>query len=226
MRGALVVFEGVEGAGKTTQLARLADRLGARGVPVRRFREPGGTALGDAIRALLLDPAREMRPRTEALLFMASRAELIEREVRPAVQGGTVVLLDRFFLATYAYQIHGRGLDEREVRAANAIATGGVVPDLTVLLRVDPAVGFARVDGRNGGAARDRIERAGDGFHRRVAEAFDQFESPGWQRAHPEVGPIAVVDGGGDADAVHAAVCAAVARALPDLAGAVAAPVG
>ena len=137
--GRLVVLEGVEGAGKSTQLARLADRLRTAGTDVRTWREPGGTPVGDRIRAILLDPEASMDPRTEALMFMASRAQLVATEVRPALAAGAVVLLDRFFLSTYAYQVGGRGLPESDVRAANAAATAGLVPDLTVLLKIGRA---------------------------------------------------------------------------------------
>ena len=130
-RGRLIVFEGVEGAGKSTQLERLGGHLARAGVSHREFREPGGTALGDSIRQLLLDPLSTVSARAEALLFMASRAELVSRELRPALESGTIVLLDRFFLSTYAYQIAGRGLAESDVRSANMMATDGLVPDLT-----------------------------------------------------------------------------------------------
>src|ERR1700742_3601375 len=133
-RGLLIVLEGPEGAGKTTQLRLLAEWLGARGEDVVAVREPGGTVVGNEIRRLLLDPASDIVPRSEALLFMASRAQLVEREIRPAIANGSLVLLDRYFLATYAYQGMGRGISESLLRAANAMATDGLVPDLTLLL--------------------------------------------------------------------------------------------
>ena len=147
-RGKLIVFEGAEGAGKTTQIRLIADRLTAAGIPVIAVREPGGTPVGDAIREIVLESDHHMNDAAEALLFMASRAELIGREVLPALAKGSVVLLDRFFLSTYAYQIVGRGLPEEEVRAANRLATGGLVPDLTLLLDVAPAEGLGRADAR------------------------------------------------------------------------------
>ncbi len=212
--GTLIVFEGVEGAGKTTQLLRLAARLAAAGVPCDTFREPGGTALGDEIRRLLLDPARELTARAEALLFMASRAELVERRLKPALAAGRLVLLDRFFLSTYAYQIHGRGLDEREVRAANLTATAGVVPHLTLLLRFGAEEGVARALQRS---APDRMEQAGAAFHARVAEAFARFEHPLWQQAHPETGPILPIEADGTADEVEQRIVRALAEAVPAL---------
>src|SRR3954470_15751462 len=121
-RGGLIVFEGPEGAGKSTQLRLLADWLGQRGHYVVPVREPGGTIVGDQIRRVLLDPASDIVPRTEALLFMASRAHPVEREERPALASGATVLVDRFFLSTYAYQGVGRGLPEEELRVANKMA--------------------------------------------------------------------------------------------------------
>jgi dTMP kinase len=195
--GRLIALEGPEGVGKTTQLRRLAEHLDRAGVPVLTLREPGGTPLGDAIRELLLDPSREIAPAAEALLFMASRAELLAREVRPALARGTVVLLDRFFLSTYAYQVAGRGLPEADVRAANQLAVGGLVPDLTLLL--DSPHGQERVSRR---PVQDRMERSGGEFHERVQEAFLRFADQGWQRAHPECGPVVLVDATGSVDDV------------------------
>lgn len=213
-RGTLIVFEGVEGAGKTTQLLRVATRLAAAGVPFDKFREPGGTPLGDEIRRLLLEPDRELTPRAEALLFMASRAELVERQLKPALEAGRVVLLDRFFLSTYAYQIHGRGLDEREVRAANLTATAGLVPDLTILLRFSAVAGVARAQQRG---VLDRMESAGAAFHARVADAFAAFEGSAWQQSHPECGPILPVDADGSADDVESRILTVLSEAIPAL---------
>lgn len=190
-RGALVVFEGGEGAGKSTQLQRLVARLVAAGVPHRVFREPGGTPAGDRIRDLLLHTDGPLAPSTEAALFIASRAELVATEVRPALARGEHVLLDRFLLSTYAYQVHGRGLPEADVRAANHLATGGLVPDLTLLLTLSVDEGLRRVDARGAG---DRMERADRGFHERVAAAFERFATPAWQASHPECGPIVAVN--------------------------------
>jgi len=212
--GRLVVFEGVEGAGKSTQLDRLAARLGRAGTPCRRFREPGGTPVGDRIRGILLDPGGSLDARTEALLFMASRAELVATVVRPALAAGDVVLLDRFFLSTYAYQIDGRGLPEADVRAANAAATGGLVPDVTLLLALPADEGLARAQQRG---PSDRMERSGDAFHARVEAAFTRFATPAWQAAHPEAGPIVPVDAGGTPSDVEQRVVAALGRHSSDL---------
>jgi dTMP kinase len=215
MAGRLIVFEGVEGAGKSTQLRRLADRLARAGLIVRTYREPGGTPAGNRIREVLLDPARTLDARTEALLFMASRAELVAGELRPALEAGHTVLLDRFFLSTYAYQVGGRGLSEPDVVAANRIATGGLVPDLTVLLAMSSDAGMARAEGR--GPA-DRMERLGAAFHRRVEEAFARYATPEWQAAHPEVGPVMCVDAAGTPEDVERRVADAVSARLADVA--------
>ncbi len=192
VRGLLIVFEGAEGAGKSTQLRRLADCLGAAGRNVVAVREPGGTVVGDEIRRILLDPEGDIVPRAEALLFMASRAQLVEREIRPALDEGALVLVDRFFLSTYAYQGVGRGLPEDALRQANTMATDGLVPDLTLLLTIPVERGMARVGARDRGL--DRIENVELSFHERVARAFETFATPRWQAAHPECGPIALVD--------------------------------
>jgi dTMP kinase len=202
-RGLLVVFEGAEGAGKSTQLRLLAEWLGARGNDVLAVREPGGTIVGDEIRRVLLDPESDIVPRAEALLFMASRAQLVEREVRPALDAGTVVLVDRFFLSTYAYQGAGRGLSEDDLRTANAIATNGLVPDVTLLLTIPVSEGLSRAMQRG---EHDRMERAELAFHERVAHAFERFATPEWQREHPECGPIVLIGGGGTEGAVFARV--------------------
>ena len=215
-QGLLVALEGPEGAGKTTQHRRLAEWLGQRGVPYLGLHEPGGTAIGAELRRLLLHSSGEITDRAEALLFMASRAELVEREIRPALSAGQVVLLDRFFLSTYAYQIAGRGLDEMQVRKANELATGGLVPDLTVLIRVPAEVGLARATKRS---HHDRIERSGDRFHERVVEAFDHFTSEAWQRGHPETGPIVAVEGGGSTDEVFTRVASILALRWPETFG-------
>jgi dTMP kinase len=211
--GKLIVLEGAEGVGKTTQLRRLAETLTARGIPFLGVREPGGTAIGNQIRRLLLEPGPGFSPRTEALLFMASRAELVERDIVPAIVRGDVVLADRFFLSTYAYQIAGRGLPEGEVTAANRFATGALVPDLTILLRLSVAAALARTDSRG---ARDRIEAADDAFHHRVAAAFDRFADPVWQSRHPESGPVIAVDAAGSVDEVAAAIYAVLEQRWPE----------
>lgn len=211
--GRLIVLEGPEGAGKSTQLRRLAAWLDERGVDVAVVREPGGTPLGDAVRGLLLDGAVEVSERAEALLFMASRAQAVDRVLEPALAAGRFVIVDRFFLSTYAYQIAGRGLPEAEVRTANRLATGGLVPDVTLLLSIAPEVGMQRASRRGDP---DRMERAGADFHRRVARAFAEYASPAWQREHAECGPIVAIDATGDEGAVFARLLEALARRWPE----------
>jgi len=216
-RGRLVVLEGAEGAGKTTQIRLLAERLTTAGIPCIAVREPGGTPVGDDIREILLHPEQEITAATEALLFMASRAELIAREILPSFVEGRVVLMDRFFLSTYAYQIFGRGLPEEEIRAANRLATGGLVPDMTLLIDVPLAEGLGRADARG---ARDRMERADDDFHTRVGNAFRRFADPKWQHSHPECGPIKLIDGTGDEKTVHRRIVTHLVSAFPQPFGA------
>lgn len=211
-RGKLVVFEGTEGSGKSTQLRLLSDRLSAAGIPVVPLREPGGTPVGDTIREILLNPNGEVTPAAEALLFMASRAELVRREVQPALKRGDVVLMDRFFLSTYAYQIAGRGLAEADVRAANCLATSGIVPDLTIVLDFPSADGMSRAAMRG---IHDRIESSGDDLHQRVERAFAEAGKREWQEDHPECGPIVKVDGRGSREEVFGRVLLALLQAMP-----------
>ena len=213
-RGALVVFEGAEGVGKTTQVRRVAEWIASVGVPCVALREPGGTSLGERVREVLLDAASDPVPEAEALLFMACRAQIVATRVKPALESGAIVLLDRFFLSTYAYQVAGRGLEESRVREANALATDGLVPDLTVLLELPVEEGMARADQRG---ARDRMEQAGDAFHARVARAFDGFASDAWQIAHPEAGTIVRVSASGTADDVFARLQNTLVRVVPSL---------
>ncbi len=211
-RGWLVVFEGGEGVGKSTQLALTAERLAAAGVPHRVCREPGGTPLGDRVRELLLHADVAVVPAAEAALFAASRAQLVAEVLRPALAAGEIVLLDRFLLSTYAYQVGGRGLPEGPVREANRLATAGIVPDLTLVLTLGAGAGLARATTR--GPA-DRIERADAGFHARVADACRAFTDAAWQTAHPECGPIVAIDGDGPVVAVQARIAERLAAAIP-----------
>lgn len=213
MPGRLIVFEGVEGAGKSTQIRRLSEWLGDRGETVLLLREPGGTALGDQIRRMVLDDvSAQITPEAEALLFMSSRAQLVSSVMQPALARGDTVLLDRFFLSTYAYQGAGRRLPLDRLRGANALATGGLIPDLTILLRLDPSAGLDRAAKRGG---HDRIEGAQDDFHQRVAAAFAEFAEPAWQATHPECGHIVAVDGEGSPDEVFARVRDAIIERWP-----------
>lgn len=164
--GLFLVFEGVEGAGKSTQVRRLAAWCEEHGVPVLVTREPGGTAVGEEIRRALLDGG-DVPPRSELLLYLAARAALVETVIRPALRDGRVVIADRYELSTLAYQGFGRDLGLEEVRALNAFATRGLAPDLTLLLALDPAEGRARRR-----SPRDRLEREAGEFHDRVAAAY------------------------------------------------------
>lgn len=170
MPGLFVTFEGGEGTGKSTQIARLAERLRARGVEPVITREPGGTPLAEGIRALLLDVGRAPGPLAEAFLMEAARADLVAQVIRPALDAGRVVLCDRYDDSTLAYQGAGRGLDVAMLREWNRAATGGLVPDLTLLFDLDPATGLERRAGAAG--APNRLDREPREFHARVREGF------------------------------------------------------
>lgn len=172
MRGRLITIEGVDGAGKTTLAAALRDVLG-RDRPVTLLREPGGVVLSEHIRELVRDPRLRCDPRAEALLYAAARAQLVDEQVRPSLAAGSWVLLDRFVDSSLAYQGAGRGLGVRRIADLNAFATGGLEPDLTLLLRVDPAIGRARVRARR--AASDRLEREPESFFAAIAAAYDEL---------------------------------------------------
>lgn len=170
-RGLFLVFEGVEGAGKSTQARLLAEWLAARRIPHRLSREPGGTPLGESVRGVLLDARGPgMNPRSELLLMLAARAAFVRELVEPALAHGEVMISDRFDLSSLAYQGVGRGLGVEEVDRLNRFATGGLAPDLTIVLDVPAAVGRARQ--ASGGKAKDRIEAEGAAFHEGVAEAY------------------------------------------------------
>ena len=177
----LITVEGIDGAGKSTLVAGLAGAL-SRHDPVV-LREPGGVELAERLRALVKDPALTVGARAEALVYAAARAQLVEQELRPLLEAGRIVLLDRFVDSSLAYQGAGRGLGVEEVRRLNAFATGGLAPDRTLLLRLDPAVGRERIAGREA----DRLEQAGEAFFAAVARAYDELAA-----AEPE--RIAVID--------------------------------
>ncbi|MBZ9753293.1 dTMP kinase [Deinococcus sp. HMF7604] len=167
--GFFLSFEGPEGAGKSTQLARLTRRLTAAGRAHTVTREPGGTPLGTRVREVLLDPALSMDPLPEFLLYSASRAQLVAQVVRPALARAEVVVCDRYADSSLAYQGAGRGLPAPLLASITAAATGGLTPDLTVLLDLDPALGLARAARRG---QPDRLEQADLGFHQRVRGGF------------------------------------------------------
>ena len=170
MTGLFVTFEGGEGSGKSTQLARLAARLRARGLEPVLTREPGGTPLAEGIRELLLDPARRPGAMSEALLMEAARADVVEHVIRPALAAGRVVLCDRYDDSTLAYQGGGRGLDAGLLEVLNRAATGGLVPDLTLLYDVPPALGLERRERAAGDT--NRLDREPAEFHARVRRRY------------------------------------------------------
>lgn len=170
MPGTFVTFEGGEGSGKSTQIAALAARLRAHGIDPLVTREPGGTPLAEGIRALLLDPDRRPVPLAEAFLMQASRAELVETVLRPALAAGRVVLCDRYDDSTLAYQGAGRGLDAEMLAGWNRAATGNLKPDLTLLFDLSPEAGLARRQRAEG--ATNRLDREPTEFHARVRARY------------------------------------------------------
>ena len=173
-QGTFITFEGVEGSGKTTQVERLADRLRQAGRAVVTTREPGGTPISDRIRAVVLDRTTvEIHPHSEALLMCAARAQLVHEVIRPALAAGHVVICDRYSDSTFAYQGYARGQDLATLRSINAFATGGLVPDLTILLDLSAEAGLARRFGSGGVATpTNRMDRLDLAFHRRVAAGY------------------------------------------------------
>ncbi len=164
-----ISFEGIEGSGKTSLIAALAAELRATGADVLVTREPGGTAFGDAVRAIFIDPANRIDALAEAFLMNASRAQLVAEFIAPALKTGSVILCDRFFDATVAYQGYGRGLDIEMLIRLSLVATQSIAPDITFLLDIDAATSRERV--RKRGCA-DRLEREDDDFHERVREGY------------------------------------------------------
>lgn len=171
-RGIFITFEGPEGSGKSTQIRLLTERLHHSGIQTLLTREPGGTHTGEAIRNLLQHDSSdaEMAHRTEVLLFCASRAQIVEQVIQPALEQGTWVLCDRFTDSTLAYQGYGRGFAVEELRALNRFATGGLTPDLTLLLDIPVDESFRRIHART--AEIDRIERAERVFHERLRAGY------------------------------------------------------
>jgi dTMP kinase len=197
VRGRLITIEGLDGAGKTTLCSGLAAAL----PDARLLREPGGVELAERIRELVKDPALEVDARAEALLYAAARAQLVASLVRPLLDDGRLVLLDRFVDSSLAYQGAGRGLGVTEVRAINDFGTGGLVPDRTLLLRLDPAAGRARQAGR--GEAPDRLELEDERFFEAIARSYDEL-------AAAEPGRFRVLDASQPPEAVLAAALEAI----------------
>jgi dTMP kinase len=192
MPGFFLVLEGPEGAGKSTLGAALARRMREIGVEPVLVREPGGTPAAEHVRQAFLDPASRFEPVSELLFVTAARANLIHEVIRPALQAGRVVLSDRFDLSTAAYQGAGRGLDPAVVELVNRCATGGLMPDLTLVLDVPPAVGRARQSAA--GKAKDRMEQEDAAFHERVAAAYLGAAGPGIFHLDGTQPPAAVLE--------------------------------
>ncbi len=211
VRGLFLTLDGPDGGGKTTQAAALAAWFRARGFDVVTCRDPGGTPLGDRLRNLLLD--RETVPltlRAEMLLYMASRAQLVEDVIRPALEAGRVVVSDRFLLANIVYQGYAGGLPVDEVGRVGQLATGGLLPDLTLLLDVPTALARARV-----GRSRDRMEDRPESYHAEVREGFLRAAREG--RDHPcpyYPAPLVVIDASADPEVVAGRIQSEVERAL------------
>ncbi|HET8640095.1 MAG TPA: dTMP kinase [Solirubrobacterales bacterium] len=199
-----VSLEGVDGSGKSTQARLLADALGPETLLIR---EPGGTDAAERVRDLLADPALEVDPLAELLLFCAARADLTARVIRPALEAGRTVVSDRFADSSVAYQGAARGLGVGEVISLSDAATEGLWPDLTVLLRVDPEVGLGRAAGE------DRFESEGLELQRTVAAAYEEIAKIASDR-------MVVVDGSGEVQEVHERVMAVVADRIDDGSGA------
>ena len=185
-RGKFITFEGGEGGGKTTQIRRLKEALAREGVETVLTREPGGTWLSEEIRRLIKDQAMDAPcDRSELLLFLAARAQLVRNVIRPALEAGQWVLSDRFSDSTLAYQGYGRGLPLDDLRRMNDFACEGLKPDLTLLLDVDPEVSRMRMRSREAATATtaDRIERAGEAFHARLRAGFAELAKAEPERA-------------------------------------------
>jgi dTMP kinase len=210
-RGRFIVLEGGEGAGKSTQAALLPAWLTAAGVRHRVAREPGGTPVGEAVRSVVLGRTDlDMPPESELFLILAARAAFVRDVVRPALEAGEVVVADRFALSTLAYQGYGRGLNLADVRHAVTLATGGLEPDLYVVLDVPVSLGAERQ--RHGGKRPDRIEGEGDAFLRRVRNGYLELAE---REAH-----VRVLSGEGAPEEVHARIRRLLASEMPEAFGA------
>jgi len=207
-RGFFVTFEGGEGAGKSTQITRLADKLRAKAFDVVVTREPGGSPGAEAVRHVLLSGAAEpFGPAMEAVLFAAARSDHVEQVIRPAVERGAIVLCDRFLDSTRVYQGVTGDLDPEFVRALEEVTVNGMVPDMTLILDVDPELGLQRAVARRGESAADRFEKETLAVHQRRREAYLAIAA-----AEPE--RCIVIDASGEPGEVETAVAAAVFAAL------------
>lgn len=189
----LITFEGIEGSGKTTQIALLADHLKKKGRSIIQTREPGGTGFGEALRSVLLKKGFNVFPLPELLVFMAMRAQHIEEVILPALQDGSIVICDRFVDATYAYQGYGRKIDLGVIETLNRLVTKGIRPNLTILLNVSAERGLKR---KAASAQMDRIEEEDISFHQKIKKAYEKL-------AREDPKRFFVVDGALKADAIH-----------------------
>jgi dTMP kinase len=201
-RGRLITIEGLDGAGKTTLAVELEAELTARGVDVRLLREPGGVRIAERVRELVKDPGFEIGARAEALLYAAARAQLVEEAVEPLLEAGTWVLLDRFVDSSLAYQGGGRELGVEPVREINRFATGGLEPDRTLLLLVDPQLGRSRLHAR--AEPVDRLEAEQDEFFERISATYQEL-------AATDAGRVRKIDASGPPDQVKQAALAELA---------------
>ncbi len=214
LTGMFITFEGPEGSGKSTHANLLASYLREQGYDVVMVHEPGGTAIGNLIREILQhDKTGEpVSAGAETLLFEASRAQLVSRVILPALTDGKIVVCDRFFDSTTAYQGYGRGLDMKKILALNEFATGGIKPDLTILMDIDVTRGFERVASRNAqkGMAKDRIEREAISFHEKVRAGYLDL-------AKSEAGRFKVLDAGRKVEIVDGEIRKIVADGIENM---------
>ncbi len=215
LRGMFVTFEGIEGCGKTTHMGLAAERLATEGYPAVTTREPGGTRIGEQIRAVLLSPEHgNMGPMAELLLYEAARAQLIAERVRPELEAGNLVLCDRYFDATTAYQGYGRGLDLDLIERLNEVAGQGIEPDLTILLDCTVETGFDRIRSRYRSRAKtgdaegpDRMETEDSAFHGRIRKGYLTLAEKHGHR-------IRLLDASGEVEEVHGKVMDCLHEAL------------
>lgn len=208
MRGRFISLEGGEGAGKSTQVARLSAALEARGIATLVTREPGGTDGAEGVRGLLMQgPVNRWSAHSETLLFAAARADLVEKRINPALGAGTWVICDRYIDSTRAYQGVAGGIDDAAILAIHGFGSRGLLPDRTFVLEVPVSAGRARAEGRDGAAA-DRFAARGDAFHTDVAAAFRRFAADDPDR-------FRLVDASASADAVTATLITLLADLLP-----------
>ncbi|MFC1511569.1 dTMP kinase [Candidatus Latescibacterota bacterium] len=206
MKGRLITFEGIDGCGKTTQAIMLTNFFLCRDVPVRLLREPGDTPLGEHIRTVLLDRANaDMSPQSELFLYLAARSQLTATVIKPSLERGELVILDRFIDSTAAYQGYARGFGFNRVRSLNLLATGGLVPDLTFFIDIDPDIALGRFEGE-----RDRLESEGLSFMKRVREGYHKIACREKER-------MVICKGDRPIDKIHWEVISWVVRKFPEL---------